>query len=191
MSEIQDKIVAAVRTESGKGVARKLRAQGLAPAVVYGPGMEPKHLSVDAAELVRVRRAFGSTHVYDVAVEGGESYKAMIREIQVEPVHRTVQHVDFWAVDLAKPIEMNVRVEFTGKPKGVVAGGKFQHLRRQIKLAGLPEALPASITVDVSDLDAGETYKLHDLTLPEGCKPGANEENYGVFTVSAPKGVKA
>lgn len=191
MSEIQDKIVAKSRGESGKGVARKLRAEGRAPAVVYGPDMEPKHLSVNAAELVRTRREFGSTHVYSVEVEGGESYKAMIREIQVEPVHRTVQHVDFWAVDLTKTLEMNVRVEFTGRPKGVVAGGKFQQMRRQIKLAGLPEALPSSISVDVSDLGAGETYKLHDLTLPEGCKPGVNEDNYGVFTVSAPKGVKA
>ena len=68
MSEIQDKIVAKSRGESGKGIARKLRAEGRAPAVVYGPDMEPKHLSVDATDLVRTRREFGSTHVYNVEV---------------------------------------------------------------------------------------------------------------------------
>ena len=184
MSEIQDMIVAKSRTGTGKGVARKLRADGFAPAVMYGPKMKPQNLSVESEELVRVRRQFGRTHVYDVAVEGGETFKAMIREIQVEPVHRTVQHVDFWAVDLKKPIEMNVRVECTGKPVGVVAGGKFQQLRRQITLSGLPEALPDSITVDVSGMDAGDSLRLHDLTLPEGCTPGVNEEDSGVFTVS-------
>ena len=187
MSEIQDMIVAKSRTGTGKGVARKLRADGFAPAVMYGPAMKPQNLSVVSEDLVRVRRQFGRTHVYDVAVEGGETVKAMIREIQVEPVHRTVQHVDFWAVDLETPIEMSVRVECTGKAVGVVAGGVFQQLRRQIKLSGLPQALPDSITVDISGMDAGDTLRLHDLTLPEGCKPGVNEENYGVFAVSTIK----
>ena len=187
MSEIQDRVVAKPRTETGKGAARKLRADGFAPAVMYGPGMEPQHLSVESEELVRVRRQFGRTHVYDVAVEGGETFKAMIREIQVEPVHRTVQHVDFWAVDLEKPIEMNVRIECTGKPVGVVAGGIFQQIHRQIRLSGLPEALPDSITVDVSGMEPGDTYRLNDLSFPEGCTPGVNEENFGVFAVSTLK----
>jgi large subunit ribosomal protein L25 len=187
MSEIQDKITATPRSGSGKSVTRKLRAAGIAPAVVYGTGREATALSVNATELVRTRREFGASHIYSVDVEGGDSFRAYIREIQVDAVTREIQHVDFWAVDMDKPVTMEVRLEIEGRSKGVVAGGHFEKLRRVVRLTGLPTAMPDKVVLDISELGAGETYHVSDLVLPEGVAPAAGDDNYSLASVSIPK----
>ena len=187
MSEIQDKIAATPRSGSGKSVTRKLRAAGMAPAVVYGSGREATALSVNAKDLVRTRREFGASHIYRVDVEGGDPFSAYIREIQVNAVTREVQHVDFWAIDMDKPVTMKVRLEVEGRSKGGVAGGHFEKLRRVVRLTGLPKAVPDKVVLDISELGAGETYHVSALVLPEGVTPAAGDDNYAIATVSAPK----
>jgi len=186
MSEIQDTIVAKQRTGSGKGFARKLRTLGESPAIAYGAGREPVLLTVNAKELVRTRREFGKTHIYNVAIDGGDAFKAIIREIQVDAVTRQVQHVDFWAVDLTKPVTMSVALVTEGRAKGVVAGGHFEQVCREVSLTGLPETIPDTVTLDVSDLAAGAVYRLSDLKLPEGVTAESGD-NFVLASVSAPK----
>lgn len=184
MSEIQDTIVAKSRTGSGKGFARKLRSQGQTPAIVYGAGREPALLSVGARELVRTRKEFGKSHIYSIAIDGADAFKALIREIQVDAVTREVQHVDFWALDLTKPVTMKVALQTEGRPKGVVAGGVFSQACREVTLTGLPEVVPDIISLDVSGLEAGDVYRLTDIPLPEGVTFESTEDNFVVASVS-------
>jgi len=186
MAEFKDVLAAQARKPSAKGAARKLRAAGRLPAVVYGKGVEPLHISIETKEFVESRKHFGKTHLYHVDVEGGNKVPVLIQDIQVDRLRRDVQHVDFWAVDLKKPVTLRINLEMTGRPAGVVKGGKFRQLRRTVDLVGNPGTIPNKLVIDITDLDAGESIRLENLDLPEGVKPAA-EDNHAVCMVAAPK----
>ena len=186
MSNFQDVLTAEARNPDSKGAARKLRAAGRLPAVVYGKGVEPLHISVETKQFVESRTHFGRTHLYYVDVQGGEKVPVLIQDIQVDRFNREVQHVDFWAIDLEKPVTLRVNLEMTGRPAGVVKGGKFRQLRRTVDLVGKPGTCPNKLVIDITKLDAGESIRLENLDLPEGVKPAA-EDNHAVCMVAAPK----
>ena len=186
MSNIQDVFKAEARSPNSKGAARKLRAAGRLPAVVYGQGQEPLHVSVSTKDFVEGRQHFGRTHLYHVDVEGGQKIPVLIKDIQVDRFRRDVQHIDFWAVDMSKDVTLRTDLEMVGRPQGVVRGGKFRQLRRNVDLVGRPGTIPNKLVIDITSLDAGESIRLENLDLPEGVKPAA-EDNHAVCMVAAPK----
>ena len=186
MSEVNGTLKAKGRAPNKKGGARKLRANGWVPAVAYGKGQEPVHFAVEPTEFVRARRHFGRTHLYQVAIEDGETLPVLIKDVQVDAFRNELLHVDFWRVELDQPVTLAVPVEFTGRPVGVVKGGKFRGLRRTVDLVALPGNTPDKLVLDTSHLDLGESIRLEDLDLPEGVKPAA-EDNHAVATLIAPK----
>ena len=186
MSAISDVIHAERRTATGKGAGRKLRAAGRVPAIAYGGNNVSIMLSIDPDEFTRARRHYGPSHVYLVSVKGEDDLKALVREVQWEPAHAAVVHVDFWTVDMAAETTMMVGLEITGRCKGVVVGGQLRQLRRQVALCGMPENVPDKVVLDVTDVDAGESILVQDLELPSGVRP-AGDENYAVVTVARPK----
>lgn len=186
MSNIQDVFKAEARSPNSKGAARKLRAAGRLPAVVYGQGQEPLHVSVSTKDFVKGRQHFGRTHLYHVDVEGGQKIPVLIKDIQVDRFRRDVQHIDFWAVDMSKDVTLRTDLEMVGRPQGVVKGGKFRQLRRNVDLVGRPGTIPNKLVIDITSLDAGESIRLENLDLPEGVKPAA-EDNHAVCMVAAPK----
>lgn len=186
MSNIQDVFKAEARSPNSKGAARKLRAAGRLPAVVYGQGQEPLHVSVSTKDFVEGRQHFGRTHLYHVDVEGGQKIPVLIKDIQVDRFRRDVQHIDFWAVDMSKDVTLRTDLEMVGRPQGVVKGGKFRQLRRNVDLVGRPGTIPNKLVIDITSLDAGESIRLENLDLPEGVKPAA-EDNHAVCMVAAPK----
>ena len=186
MSNFQDVFKAEARSPSSKGGARKLRAAGRLPAVVYGQGQEPLHVSVSTKDFVEGRQHFGRTHLYHVDVEGGQKIPVLIKDIQVDRLRRDVQHIDFWAVDMSKDVTLRTDLEMVGRPQGVVKGGKFRQLRRNVDLVGRPGTIPNKLVIDITSLDAGESIRLENLDLPEGVKPAA-EDNHAVCMVAAPK----
>ena len=186
MSNFQDVLAAEAREPSSKGGARKLRAAGRLPAVVYGKDVAPLHISVETKQFVESRTHFGRTHLYYVDVKGGEKVPVLIQDIQVDRLRRDVQHIDFWAVDLEKPVTLRADLEMVGRPQGVVKGGKFRQLRRSVDLVGKPGSCPNKLVIDITNLDAGESIRLENLDLPEGVKPAA-EDNHAVCMVAAPK----
>ena len=186
MSNFQDVFKAEARSPSSKGGARKLRAAGRLPAVVYGQQQEPLHVSVSTKDFIEGRQHFGRTHLYHVDVEGGQKIPVLIKDIQVDRFRRDVQHIDFWAVDMSKDVTLRADLEMTGRPAGVVKGGKFRQLRRNVDLVGRPGTIPNKLVIDITNLDAGESIRLENLDLPEGVKPAA-EDNHAVCMVAAPK----
>jgi large subunit ribosomal protein L25 len=157
------------RSETGKGVARKLRAAGRVPAVVYGHGRAPESLTVDARELERLLGTItaGST-VIELAL-GGSPARTLIREIQRHPVRRHILHVDFQELVAGEKVTVNVPLVFTGTSIGVrEQGGIFEEMMRAVQISVDPSSIPDHIDVDISKLTIGLPLHVRDLQLPAG-----------------------
>lgn len=162
------------RARTGKEVAKKLRRQGLVPAILYGPQTEPLPLTVKLSELKRVLQRYrGEQLIFNLTVQkDGESeqHLALIKELQYHPVTDEIIHADFYEIRMDRPVEVDVPVEITGKAKGVQRGGLLELIMHEITVSCLPDRIPDRIVIDVSDLDIGDTLHVRDLTPPEGVK---------------------
>ena len=161
---------ACIRTESGKGPARRFRKEGLMPAVFYGRGEKAIHLSVNAAELLKIVRTQKENVFIKLVIDGEKKLEklSLIKELQIEPVSRRFYHADFYEIRMDQRLTLDVPLHFAGIPVGVVNGGELQHLKRDLKISCLPSALPDSIEIDVTGLEIGDSIKVQDIRVPEG-----------------------
>ncbi|MFY9944158.1 MAG: 50S ribosomal protein L25 [Desulfobacterales bacterium] len=183
---------ASVRTRKGNGAARVLRAQGRVPAVLYGPKAEPVTLSVDTKDLETVlKQGAAGQLLLNLIVENGETFNrpAMIKEVQRKPLSREFLHVDFYEIDMHRKIVVPIPVATTGKCKGVEAGGTLQIIRRELEVLCLPTQIPATIDIDITDLDMGESIHVEDIPLA-GDLEVPHDVNFTVVTVLSPKAVE-
>lgn len=159
-----------VRTETGKGPARRFRMKGLTPAVFYGRGEEAIPLSVNVADLSKIIKTKKENIFIKLRIEGEKSLEklTMIKELQIEPVSRRFYHADFYEIRMDHKLTVDVPLRFVGTPIGVENGGELQHLKRELKVSCLPAVLPEHIDVDVSGLDIGSSLKVQDIRVPEG-----------------------
>jgi large subunit ribosomal protein L25 len=179
------------RQERGKGVARKLRASGMVPGVVYGVGEAPQSISFDGHTFETLMRK-GSHHgLLRVEFEGtNDSVTALAREIQIHPVTRRVLHVDLQRVDMNKPIRLSVSISLVGKPEGVRnQGGILEHNLREVEIECRPDSIPETIEVDVTNLEVGQALHVSDLQR-EGVTFLGHAETT-VATVSLPAAERA
>jgi large subunit ribosomal protein L25 len=159
---------AEVRTESGKGPARRLRASGKIPAVVYGPGIEPTSLTLNPADILKgLRSKRGRNVAYDLTF-GGKQALVMVRDLEVDPVSRELLHVDFLSVVPSTPVKVSVPLSTVGRAKGVVKGGLLNVTLRTVPLLAPPKLVPEEIVLDVTSLDVGGSITVKDLQLGEG-----------------------
>ena len=160
---------ACIRKESGKGPARRIRKEGLIPAVFYGRGEEAVSLSVNAAGLRKIIKEKGGNVFIRLLIEGQERQErlSLIKELQIEPVSRRFQHADFYEIRVDHKLTIDVPLHFTGTPVGVINGGEFQQLKRDLKISCLPSSLPDFIEVDVSGLEIGDSLKVQDIRTPD------------------------
>jgi large subunit ribosomal protein L25 len=159
------------RQATGKNVNRRLRAQGLVPAVVYGAGREPVPIQLERKTLIDLMRSTaGHNPVFLLELAGtGKSRHTMIRELQVDPVTRKILHVDFLRVVMTENVKANVHVELVGTPVGVkTEGGMIDFVTREVEVECLPDKIPAKLEVDVSGLHTGEHIEARQLLVPEG-----------------------
>ncbi len=186
----QIEFTVSVRHKTGKEIARKLRAQGLIPAVIYGPGSEPIPLTVKANELKKVLYRYrGEQIIFNLTLEdNGSSVKkmALVKELQYHPVTDEILHVDFYEISMEREVEVEVPIELIGKAKGVEAGGHLQQLLQTMTVACLPKAIPDKIEIDVTDLGLGDVLKVRDLTPPEGVRYLDNPDE-PIVTILAPE----
>jgi large subunit ribosomal protein L25 len=161
---------ACIRNESGKGPARRFRKEGLMPAVFYGKGEKAIHLSVNAAELLKIVRVQKENVFIKLVIDGEKKLEklSLIKELQIEPVSRKFYHADFYEVRMDQRLTLDVPLHFAGIPVGVVNGGELQHLKRDLKISCLPSALPDFIEIDVTGLEIGDSIKVQDIRVPEG-----------------------
>ncbi|MBA2292912.1 MAG: 50S ribosomal protein L25 [Gemmatimonadales bacterium] len=181
-------LAAESRTMTGKGAARSLRREGKVPAVIYGHGRDPIALSLDARSLGRLLdRIGGETALIDVAVDGAAPVKALVREVQRNPVRRVdVIHLDLYAVVAGEPITVEVAVHVVGTADGVRNhGGVLEHILHRLSVRVLPGDIPEHIDVDVSHLAVGDSVHVSELSVPK-CEI-LNDGELSVVTVVAPR----
>lgn len=151
------------RTAVGKKEAKKLRAQEIVPAVLYG-GEEAIHFSVPFAEL---RQLIYTPSVFLLELNiDGNVHKAMIQDMQWHPVKEEVLHVDFLKISDDKPVKIEVPLKVSGMAKGIKMGGKLNTNLRRLKVKALAADLPDTIDIDVTELGIGQSVKVADLEVP-------------------------
>jgi large subunit ribosomal protein L25 len=179
---------AKVRETTGNGPARVLRRAGLVPAVLYGPASETTPLSVDAHEFENLIKQRNINQIlFNLNIENGQNAKAiMIKELQTHPVSQDVLHIDFYKVNMKRKIRVNVPVVTTGKSAGVEMGGVLQIVRRELEVLCLPIDIPEAITIDISNLNMGDSVHVNDIPLDEDVEIPA-DVNFTILTVVSPK----
>jgi large subunit ribosomal protein L25 len=177
-----------VREGAGKGAARRLRGQGLVPAVVYGKHLEkPLNIAVDPKS---VRQAINTPHKFNtlITLKGvGADQQVLFKDYQQDPVTREILHVDFIAVREDEQVKVNVPLVLTGRAEGVAEGGLLTQARREIEVYAKPRAIPEKIEVDVTHLKIAQALHINDVKMPEGVVVKTNV-NYTLAVISAPEG---
>ncbi len=155
------------RSGVGKSVARKLRAAGRVPAIYYGRGEQPIALTINAKEVeTLIHGASGANVIVDLMVSGAAAAdrKALIREIQRDPVVGNILHLDLQHISLTEKITVEVPIELIGIPTGVKdGGGILEHLLREVEVECLPTDIPTQLEADVSMLNIGDSLHVSDL----------------------------
>ena len=174
---------ASERETRGKNAARRLRASGMLPAVLYGDdGSTP--LSVETRTLDYTLTHFGDNALYDIDLGNG---KATAREVDAhrDPVSGLLVHVDFAPVNMREKIEVTVPLTVVGEAAGSEEGGVLQQVAYEIQVETLPGDIPQEVTLDVTSLGMNENLTLGDLTLPGGVELLSDPEEVAA-TVTAP-----
>lgn len=165
------------RAERGKGAARKLRAAGRVPAVIYGHGDETRALTVDAHDLGRLlSRVHVENTILDIDIQGSGAVKALVREIQKHAYRDDVLHIDFYQIHAGEKVTVQVPLRFVGAAPGVKAGGMLQHVLDEIEVRCLPSEIPESLEVDVSGLSIGDSLHVSQVSVPAGVEVLADGE---------------
>ncbi len=163
------KVSATPRVGMGKSESGRLRRTGQIPAVAYGRGQAARSLSVSPADLAGVLgSAHGKNTVIELSVGQSEKLTVLLREYQHHPVSRAFLHADFVQIALDQPVDVEVPLETTGKPVGVVKGGVLRQVFRKIPVRCLPSLIPVNVVHDVTALDLDGHVAAKDLGLPEG-----------------------
>jgi large subunit ribosomal protein L25 len=157
------------RAETGKGVARKLRAAGQVPAVIYGHKRSPQSLAINARDLDRLlARISAANTVVELSLDGA-TLRTLIREIQRHPFKRQVLHVDFQELVAGETVTVKVPLVLVGTADGVRSGGGvLDQVLYSLEIECDPGSIPNHIDVDVSAVGLGESLHVRDLTLPGG-----------------------
>jgi large subunit ribosomal protein L25 len=144
----------------GKKEAKKLRAQGLVPGVVYGKD-EVLHLTIPFSDL-RVLVYTPDVYLIDMELDG-QTIKAMVQDLQWHPVEEQILHIDFLKVEDDAPVKIGVPVELTGLARGIKAGGKIKFNMRKLRVKALAKDLPDTIQIDVTKLNIGDSIKVEQM----------------------------
>ncbi len=173
------------REERGKNAARRLRASGMVPAVLYGDGdVQTRPLAVPDRIVDYTLHHLGDNALYDVNLGAGTS-TARIVDVQRDPVTGRLIHVDFAPVNMRERIEVTVPLHVVGESPGADEGGVLQQVAYEVQVESLPGEIPQELTLDVSSLGMNENLTLADVMLPEGVTLISDPEEVAA-TVTAP-----
>jgi large subunit ribosomal protein L25 len=182
-------LAARVRTDVGKGAARRLRRSDQVPAIFYGPNAQPVMLAVKVLDLKTLLKSASSENViFQLQIESGqgtENKTVMLKELQSDPIKPVYYHADFYEVSMDKELTLNVPVHLVGTPVGAAKGGILQHVTRELSVSCLPGNLVEFLEVDVAALDIGNAVHVKDMVLPPGMKT-AEDGDTTIAVVTAP-----
>jgi large subunit ribosomal protein L25 len=177
-----NKLVAEVRDQFGKGFARRIRAAGRIPAVIYGHGTEPQHVSLPGHEVSLILRKANQVLELDIS---GKTQLALVKDVQKDPVHQVIEHLDLVIVRKGEKVTIDVPVHVEGESvAGTIAALDANTLSIEAEATHIPER----ITVDIEGAEEGTQIFAKDLTLPEGSTLVSDPETL-VVNVTVPAAV--
>jgi large subunit ribosomal protein L25 len=179
VSEVR--IAAEQRTEFGKGAARRTRRAGKIPAVLYGHGLEPRHISLPAREFAHAMRGGGNT-LLSVELNGSKEL-ALPRQIQRDPVRGSIEHVDLLLVRRGEKVTVSVAVLLTGE---VIADGLVNHELNRIEVQADATNIPGSLEVSIQGLAIGAQVTAGQVALPAGVTLVTDPDHMVVSVLAAP-----
>lgn len=178
------------RIVAGKSQARRVRRDGLVPAIAYGKGLPSTPIAVPPKEVATILRGeLGKNTVLELDLDG-KKLLAMIRDFALHPVKRELEHVDFVEVKLDKPVDIDVPLIAHGKAAGVIKGGVLRIVHRTVPVRCLPNEIPAKLETDVSHLELGQHIATKDLKVPPGVTVRLPAEQTLVSVVAPEKEVE-
>ncbi len=175
---------ATLRDEKGSPESRRLRTDGLLPAIVYGQGMESTSVYINAREFTNALKSeAGSNIILNIELGEKDKVTALARQIQRHPYRDEFVHVDLIKVDLTQTVEAEVQINYLGIPIGVKdEGALVQTINNTLRISALPTNIPTSLDIDIAHLNVGENVIASDIELPEGVTL-ANEDDDAVMVI--------
>lgn len=175
------------RDTRGKNEARRLRAAGRIPAVLYGGAAETVALAVDPKTLSRILHSDSGVNTLIALDVEGETTRVIVKDYLLDPVKHHLLHADFYRLAMDKPITVTVPIELTGEAKGVKQlGGLLDFVHREVEIECLPSDIPERIEIDVTDLAIGQSVRLRDLAESARWTPVSDPDTL-ILHVSAPR----
>ena len=185
MSDNQLKTLSVQKREAcGKGNSRRLRAKGIIPGIFYASDGSNISVQADLKSLDKMYTEVGRTTVFNLDIEG-TSHPALFWDIDRDPCKNTFTHIDFYGVDLDRPIKVVVPLVFEGTAKGTKIGGVMETFREKVTLQAKPLDMPPCVVVNVSDMGLNSTIQVSDLALPEGVN-AVYDVNFTIVSVMLP-----
>jgi len=160
-------VAATLRTGRGTNVNRRLRLEEKIPAVVYGVGKDTVAVAVNPKEINKIlHSASGHNTIFNLSVAGGAVEPVLVTDWQYHPLKGTLLHIDLLRIDLSKRLKVKVPVHTTGDPKGVKQqGGLFENVARDVEIECLPDDIPESFTIDVTELMLGDSLRAQQIPI--------------------------
>jgi large subunit ribosomal protein L25 len=157
------------RVQGGKNVARRLRKEGIIPAILYGKDVEPLPLRISAKEWKTVQSHVKSNTIIKMELkrnDQAEERPVMLKELRKAVLSDAVLHIDFLQVSMERAVQVEVPIHLVGEPVGLVKGGVIEQHLRSIMVESLPGQIPEKIDVDISALDIGDSVHVKEISLP-------------------------
>jgi large subunit ribosomal protein L25 len=184
-------LIAEARTGTGKGAARQARREGKVPGIVYGGGDDPLPIQIPFNVLLKNLKAgrFLST-LFNLKVEGQEDVRVICRNVQRDVVKDLPTHVDFMRLRRTSKVSLFIAVDVVGEDTcpGIKKGGSLTMVRPEVELRVTAGDIPEQITIDISDLEIGDTVTISSVTLPDGAK-ATIDRDFVIANISPPKGL--
>ncbi|WP_417435792.1 50S ribosomal protein L25/general stress protein Ctc [Hoeflea sp.] len=193
MSNAAYELKAEARAQVGKGSARELRRNGLIPAVIYGDNKDPVSIALSRKDVTKKIHDGGFLTTLVTIDVDGKKHSVLPKDYQLDPVRDFLMHVDFLRVSKNTQVTVEVPVHFENEEKspGLKRGGVLNVVRHTVECNCPANAIPDSITVDLTGLEIGDGIHISHVNLPEGVEPTITDRDFTIATIAAPAGLKS
>src|SRR5690625_795633 len=174
------------RNDLRGSMTKKLREEGLIPAVVYGKAKDTKTIAINQMDLLKIVRDEGRNAIISLEIEDGSKVDVMLHEYQMHPLKDDLLHVDFYMIDLTAKMDVEVPLRLVGEAQGSKDGGTLQQPLFELQVRAKPNEIPEEITVDVTSLEIGDSITINDLPKEEEYE-FLDDEETSIAVVLAPE----